>query len=141
VNLPGLTLPAAQDALFGELKEAEALAALAVDLGFPTSIQPDHVWVQGAGDGSTKNELSGSTAPSAETFHLTVFCFASHGLPYVEVRDAVMVMAGAVFAALDSSAFAAIAPAWKLSDYTFDEGTDGSNIQVALELVLECRVW
>lgn len=141
MNLPGLTLPAAQDALFGELQDAEALAAVAVDLGFPTSIQPDHVWVHGAGDGATENELSGSTAPSAETFHVRVYCLASHGLPYAEVRDAVMVMASAVFAALDSSAFAQVAPAWKLSDYTFDEGTDGTNRQVALELVFECRAW
>jgi hypothetical protein len=133
---------AAQDALLDALNDQAALQpeAITVELGFPASIQPDHVWIGGEALGSLAWELSGPK-PSAETFRLSVFVYVQRAEPYADVRTRLKTFAGAVEDALESAKFAAVVPAWSVPEYKLDAGTDGTNRQLCLELVVECRCW
>lgn len=140
-----LHLWAAQDALLAALGDQEAYDAggeseVALDLGFPSEIQPEHVWIEGGADGALTNELTGSQ-PSDETFRIKLFIFVSAANDYAAVRDRLKTLATAAEAALASSAFAAAVPSWSIPTYRLDAGTDGSNRQLCLELSVECRCW
>ena len=130
-----------QDALLTALAEVEAFAEVTVDFGFPTDLEPDHVWIDEAASGSRTTELSGDTEPSDETLRITVFAFTSHALEAIEVRDLLKALTAGVFAAMASATVAAVVPAWTLSDYTLDAGTDGTNRQLAIKLTFECQCW
>jgi len=136
-----LNLWAAQDALLAALGEQPGLAGVPCEIGFPASIQPDHVWIDGAASGSLGNSLSGATSPSDETFRLTVIVYTQRGDEYAAVRDRLKGFAGAVEDALASPTFAAVVPAWSVPAYNLDAGTDGTHRQLSLELIVECRCW
>lgn len=140
-----LSLWSAQDALLEALADQEALDRggadeVALDLGFPTDIQPEHVWIDGGANGALTNELT-DTVPSDETFRFKVFVFVQSAEDYAGARDRLKTLATAVEAALASSTFAAVVPSWGIPEYRLDAGTDGSNRQVCLELTVECRCW
>lgn len=136
-----LNLWAAQDALLTALEAQPSLADVATGIGFPKNIQPDHVWIAGVASGSVVTELSGDQAPSDETFRLKVLVYAQRADDYTVVRDQIKYLVRAVVGALSSDAFAAVVPAWTISAYELDEGTDGQKRQLALELTVECRCW
>ena len=140
--IENLSLWAAQDALMVALAAQEVLqtAEVAIDLGFPVNIERDHVWIEGGATGRLDNELSGGS-PTDETFRFSLFVFTQRAEEYVEVRDRLVTFAGAVGSALASATFAAAVPSWTIGAYTLDAGTDGTNRQLCLELVVECKCW
>jgi hypothetical protein len=133
---------AAQDALLDALNDQPALQPedITVELGFPASIQPDHVWIGGESSGAMSWELSG-TKPSAEMFRLSVFVYTQRAEPYPDVRSRLRTFAAAVEDALESDKFAAVVPAWGVPEYKLDAGTDGTHRQLCLEIVVGCRCW
>jgi hypothetical protein len=140
-----LNLWAAQDALMVALASQPALdrggaGEVALDLGFPARIEPKHIWLDGGADGRVTNELSG-TKPSDEAFTFSVFVYVQAGEDYATIRDTLKALARAVEDALGSATFAAAVPAWSITQYLLDAGTDGTNRQLALELKVECRCW
>ena len=130
----------AQDALVTALQAQQALADAEIGLGFPRDVQRRHVWVAGRASGEQNEELSGVRGRADETLRLTVIVYAQSP-EYTEARDALASMAEGVIAALDSDGFAEVVPAWGLSQFNVDEGTDGTYRQLALEVVVECRCW
>lgn len=135
-----LNLWAAQDALLAALAEQDDLDDVAQSLGFPKNVEPDHVIVTGEATGSLAFELTGAQ-PSAETFRLTVVVYTQRAEEYVEVRDRLKGFAAAVERALASAGFAAVVPAWSIPDYRLEAGSDGTNRQLSLAIVVECRCW
>lgn len=140
-----LRLWAAQDALLAALKLQEAFDVggadeVAVDLGFPTEIQPAHVWIDGGAEGKATDEVTGQPTPSDETIQVKLFCFAQAD-DYVATRDRVKALTTACFGALASATFGSAVDSWGISRYRLDAGTDGSNRQLCLELTVECRCW
>jgi hypothetical protein len=113
---------------------------VALDLGFPTSIQPQHVWIDGGASGQLACELTG-TRPSDETFQVKVFVFVQMAADYADVAARLKVLSRAVGDALASSGFAAAVGSWSIPQYRIDAGTDGSNRQLCLELTIECSCW
>ena len=136
-----LKLWAAQEALKVALAEQPELADAATGLGHPVNVEPDHVWIAGGATGSLVTEMSGDTAPSDETFRLTVVVFTQLADEYDEVRDRLMGLAAGAEGALSSAGFAAVVPAWTIPDFRLEEGTDGTYRQMSLELIVECRCW
>ena len=137
-----LNVWAAQDALLAALLRQDSLKAdeVACELGFPATIEADHVWISGEAAGSVAWELSGSK-PSAETFRLSVFVFSAHAEPYADVRNRLVTFAPAVEDALEDAGFVAVVPAWSIPEYKLDAGTDGTKRQLCLEIKVECRCW
>ena len=136
---------AAEDTLLAELERQEVFDVggadeVALGIGFPSNVEPRHVWITGNATGSLDDELSGG-APSQETFRISVVIYVQAPEEHAVVRDAAKQLAGGVEAALGSAAFRAVVPAWTLPDYRLEAGTDGTNRQVALTLVVECRCW
>jgi hypothetical protein len=139
-----LTLWAAQDALLAALREQEAFdvggaAEVAIGLGFPAEIQPEHVWIDGEAEGKVTFELTGSR-PSDETFQTKLFCYVQAG-DYDEARDRLKALTTACETALASATFGAVIESWSIPRYRLDAGTDGSNRQLCLELTVECSCW
>lgn len=139
-----LSLWAAQDALLAALKEQEALDVggadeVALDLGFPTEIQTEHVWIDGEAEGTLSFELTGSK-PSDETFQFKLFVFVQEG-DYVTTRNRVKALGTACEAALASQTFGAVVDSWRIPQYRLGAGTDGSNRQLCLELTVGCSCW
>ena len=140
-----LHLWAAQDALLAELAVQPALDRggedeVALDLGFPTSIRPQHVWIDGGANGTLSAELTGSR-PSDETFRFKVIVFVQAAADYADVRDSLKTLAGAVEDALASDGFAAVVPSWSIPTWTLDSGTEDAKRSLALDLDVECRCW
>ncbi len=140
-----LNLWAAQDALLTALGAKEALdrggaAEVALDIGFPVNVRPEHVWIAGEADGALESELT-ARGPSRETFRLDVFVFVAAAEEYAVLRDRLKTLATAVEGALASDGFAAVVPSWSVTQYRLEEGTDGTNRQLCLELTVECRCW
>jgi hypothetical protein len=139
-----LNLWAAQDALLAALKGQAAFdvggaGEVALDLGFPTDIQTEHVWVDGEAEGKLTAELTGPK-PSDETFQTKLFVYVQAG-DYAETRDRVKALATACAAALASQVFGTVVDSWSIPRYRLDAGTDGSNRQLCLELTVECSCW
>jgi hypothetical protein len=139
-----LNLWAAQDALLAALREQVAFdvggaGEVALGLGFPAEIQPEHVWIDGTAEGKLSAELTGSR-PSNETFQTKLFVFVQAD-DYVATRDRLKTLATACEAALASATFGAVVDSWSVPRYRLDAGTDGSNRQLCLELAVECSCW
>jgi hypothetical protein len=139
-----LNLWAAQDALLDALKDQAAFdvdgaGEVALGLGFPAEIQPEHVWIGGEAEGDLEAELTGPR-PSAEIFRMPLFIFVQ-AADYEEARSRVKTLAAACESALETATFTAVVPSWRIPRYRLDAGTDGSNIQLCLELPVECRCW
>ena len=84
--------------------------------------------------------LRAGPRPSAETFRMSLFIFVQ-AADYEEARSRVKTLAAACESALETATFAAVVPSWRIPRYRLDAGTDGSNIQLCLELPVECRCW
>ena len=136
----GLALWAVQDALLAALKLEDSLIDKGLGLGHPTDIEPEHVWIGGNARGSVTNELAGETAPSDETLSFPVFIFAQAD-DYLASRTKLKELGGAVERALASDGVKAVLPSWGCSDYELDSGTDGSNVQLCLQLTIEGQCW
>jgi len=139
-----LNLWAVQDALLAALRaqpafEVGGAGEVALELGFPAEIQPEHVWIDGGAEGRLESELTGP-GPSRETFQVKLFVFASAD-DYVTTRGRVQALATACEAALASPGFAALVAAWSIPRYRLEAGTDGTNRQLCLELTVECSCW
>jgi hypothetical protein len=139
-----LNLWGAQDALLAALKDQAAFdvggaGEVALDLGFPSEIQTEHVWIDGEAEGKLSAELTGPR-PSDETFQVKLFAFVQAD-DYVTTRDRVKVLVRACEAALASPAFGAVVGSWSIPRYRLGAGTDGSNRQLCLELTVECSCW
>jgi len=135
-----LNLWAAQDALLSALGDEDDLLDVAQGIGHPVDIEPQHVWITGEATGALSQELSGG-GPTAETFRLNVIVYAQAADDFTAVRDTIQLLAAAVERALGSEAFTAVVPAWDIPEYRLEEGTDGTNRQVALSLAVACRCW
>jgi hypothetical protein len=141
-----LTLWQAQDTLLDALKALEVFdqggpTEVTVDLGFPVNIMPNHVWLAGDAEGTLEAELSGESQPSAETFRFSVFVFSQWAGTEAEAREHLKVYARGVEDALASEAFRAVVPSWMIPRFRLESGSDGTNRQLCLELVVECRCW
>lgn len=139
-----LNLWTSQDALLTALREQEAFdvggaGEVALDLGFPAEIQPEHVWIGGDAEGKLSAELTGPK-PSDETFQTKLFVFVQAD-DYVTTRDRLKTLTTACVAALASDTFGAAVDSWSVPRYRLEAGTDGSNRQLCLELAVECSCW
>ena len=113
---------------------------MALDLGFPAEIQPEHVWIDGDAEGKLSAELTGPK-PSDETFQTKLFVFVQAD-DYVTTRDRLKTLATACEAALASDRPSAPSSTRGASRATGSSaGTDGSNRQLCLELAVECSCW
>ncbi len=134
----------AQDALLKALeKEADldvgGAGEVALGLGFPADIEREHVWIGGDAEGELEADLTGRR-PSEETFRMHLFVFAQ-AADYETARSRIQTLGAACESALASEGFAAVVPSWRIPQYRVDAGTDGSNSQLCLELIVECRCW
>lgn len=133
----------AQDALLAALEAHPTLSppSVGVDLGFPSVVKEDHVWISGGVTGSQTHGITGPV-PSDETFRLTIIVYTQLASDFVKVRDHLKTLTAAVESALASEAFQAVVPSWDMPEYRIDEGLDDVGMrQMSAEMSVECKVW
>lgn len=129
---------AAQDALKAALVAASG--TVAVDLGFPETVEPKHIWINGEATSSLAYDECGNE-PSGEELQLTVHAIATFAGTYAEARAVAQTMWGYITTAIQSAGFRATVSHARVTDYKVEEARTESDRQIGLTIHLACSVW
>lgn len=143
LDLENLAAWEAQDALLAALHTNLDTIGIPVDLGVPTNIQSEHVWIAGGVEGSAEYEETGNE-PSRQAFTLTVHILCTFAAAtYQETRTRFLTILAGVTAALSDAGFMGGAvDSARGTDYEIDEGRSGEgHRQLGLTLKIECDKW
>lgn len=143
LDVGNLPLFAAQDALLAALRTwVETPLGVTVDLGQPTNLQPEHVWIKGDSEGQALYEDTGSD-PSQQTFTITLLVLCTYAAEdYATTRARFATILAGVTTALASAGFAASVDQARATEWEVDEGRDGEGVrQLGMRLEIECDKW
>jgi len=113
-----------QDTLKAALKEQAS--GVPVGLGYPATLQPRHLWIEGNSTGGYEYDLTGG-GPSEESYTLKVRGYVAFAGTYEECRERLAVLwdavSAAVFTLAPSSVSHAAFGAWEVNEGVTPEGT------------------
>lgn len=143
LDLGNLALWEAQDALLAALRTHVESLGVMVDLGEPTNLHPEHVWIVGGAEGEALYEETGND-PSRERFTLRVVTLCTFAADeYTTIRTRFQTILAGITTALSAAEFVGTAvDQARAVRFTIDEGRDGEgHRQLGLILEVECDKW